>query len=94
MYQILHHRYKTYVGEIDLIAFKNRTLIFFEIKYRSHKDIINYAISPKQIRRICRTASLFIKHHPIYTNCDIRFDVLLVNKLSISHIKHAWESSH
>ena len=89
-YKILYHRYKTYVGELDLITYKNDSLIFIEVKYRSNQDIINYAIQPQQIKRICRAAELFISHHPIYANCNIRFDVLLINRLSINHIQNVW----
>ena len=35
-YQILHRRYKTYVGEVDLIVARGITLVFVEVKARKY----------------------------------------------------------
>ena len=33
-YRILHHRMKTYVGEIDLVALRGKQVVFIEVKVR------------------------------------------------------------
>ena len=90
LHKILHHRYKTNVGEIDLIVQKNKQIIFIEVKARKnglHEDIL----SLWQRRRITRTAELFISKHIQYTNYDLRFDLAIVEPYRLpTIIKNAW----
>ena len=55
---LIHHvsRYKTPVGEIDLVAIKGRRLAFIEVKRRTTKDDAAWTIPAKQRRRIVRAA--------------------------------------
>ena len=39
-YQILKWRYKSYYGEIDIVAKKSRVIIFVEVKARIKKTLI------------------------------------------------------
>ena len=50
-YRILHRRYKTYVGEVDLIVVKGKTLVFIEVKARKY-DLYDGIVSSQQIDRI------------------------------------------
>jgi len=91
LYKILYKRYKTPVGEIDLICKKNNTIIFFEVKYR--KTILNddNVVQNKQIRRIKNAASFFIARNTNYHGFNMRFDLLIINnKLSITHHHNVW----
>lgn len=91
-YTLLKHRYKTKMGEIDLI-FKNKdNLVAVEVKAR--KDIntnIGEVVSFKQYKRIMNSLKLFLNKNIEYSNFNIRVDVVLVKGLfSIEHLKNVW----
>ncbi len=90
-YRILKRRYKTYVGEIDIIASHWKTLVILEIKYRkNHKDAAE-SISFKQRQRIQRATNQFLQEGHRYT--QIRFDVILISlHKGLHHIQDAWRS--
>jgi putative endonuclease len=59
LHKILHHRYKTNVGEIDLIMLRGRQLIFIEVKARKHGLGENIVLCTQQ-QRITRAAQMFL----------------------------------
>ena len=73
-YQILHHRKRYYVGEIDIIALRNKEIVFIEVKARSSK-IDDRFVSFNQQRRITRAAEMFLRSNSKYRNYNIRFDL-------------------
>ena len=81
LYSILHHRMKTYVGEIDLVASRGKQLVFIEVKARKH-GIYEGIVSQVQQERIKRAAELFLSKNPEYENYDIRFDLVVVKPYS------------
>ena len=91
-FNILHKRYKTTYGEIDLIALNKNLLIFVEVKNR--KNIPNYDfITPKQKKRCCQAAEIFIAKNPQYMHFNMRFDCIFITKNSIiRHIENAWDN--
>lgn len=81
----------TTAGEIDFVAKRGKLIVFAEVKQRSSLDNAAYAISSKQQQRLIRGAKNFIKNHPQYNGCDLRFDAILVAlPFSIRHIENAW----
>ncbi|MBA2629037.1 MAG: YraN family protein [Rickettsiaceae bacterium] len=90
LYQPLHHRYKSYGGEIDLIMKRGNQLVFIEVKARKlglHDGIV----SANQQQRITRTAELFITKHPQYNRYNMRFDLVVVKPYRLPRIiKNAW----
>ncbi len=90
-YRLLVVRYKTKVGEIDLIMTKGKTIIFTEVKAR-HTDRAGLeAISPKSRQRIQRAAESFVKTNPKYAHYNWRFDAVVVRPYRIPcHLKDAW----
>lgn len=87
-------RYKTRVGEVDLVMRRGRVLVFVEVKYRENKMDAAYAISPQSISRIRRAAEQYRveksrESHKLDT--IIRFDAIILSKpLVIKHIKNAF----
>lgn len=77
-YRVLAHRFKTAVGEIDLIASKGKTLVFVEVKYRDSFEKGVHAISPTAQERIMRTAQLYLARQPEYALYNMRFDAVIV----------------
>jgi putative endonuclease len=63
-YRILARRYKTPVGEIDLIARRGRVLAAIEVKARADLDLAGEAITPRQRHRISRAFAHFLGGRP------------------------------
>lgn len=81
----------TGAGEIDLIVCCGKLLVFVEVKKRKNLDKAAYAIKPEQQRRIWKAAENFIKTHPQYQDCNIRFDAFLfVSWRCFRHVADAW----
>jgi putative endonuclease len=76
-HRIVAQRYKTPVGEIDLVALKGRRLAFIEVKRRKTADDAAWTIPTRQKRRIVRAAQYWLAGHPDYAGHDIAFDVVL-----------------
>lgn len=78
-YRIVALRYKTPVGEIDLIARKGDLMVVVEVKARrdlaSGIDAVSY---PAQ-RRIAAAAELFISRQPDASRLSWRHDVVVVS---------------
>ena len=74
---IVARRYKTPVGEIDLVALKGRRLAFIEVKRRKTREDAAWTLPTRQRRRIVRAAQYWLAAHPDFTGHDIAFDVVL-----------------
>ncbi|MCE3231811.1 MAG: hypothetical protein K0R98_68 [Rickettsiaceae bacterium] len=91
-YTILERRYKTHMGEVDIIARRGNRLVFVEVKARKESNNIYEAISPSQKARIKRAAEVFLFHNKKFANNNARFDVIFISpKFLIKHITNAWE---
>ncbi len=89
-YQILHHRKRYYVGEIDIIALRNKEIVFIEVKARSSK-IDDRFVSFNQQRRITRAAEMFLSSNSKYRNYNIRFDLVIIRSYKLPIIiKNVW----
>ncbi|MEJ8475028.1 YraN family protein [Roseibium algae] len=77
-WRILKRRYKTKVGEIDLIAKRGKTVIFVEVKARRSREAAMDAVTPASQRRIVKAAKIFITEHPKAGLFTLRFDVMII----------------
>lgn len=84
-YLPLKMRYKTPVGEIDLIVKRGRTLVFVEVKGRRDQRDAAEAVHAKNQSRVVRAAQYFLAAHPRLANCEVRFDVCLVPWYRLPH---------
>lgn len=91
-YKIIKHRYKTYLGEIDLIAVRNKTIVFIEVKART-KIIDDILCKSTQQERIKKAAIIFLqKHGRKYNQYNVRFDLAMVRTFALPEIiENAWE---
>lgn len=90
-YRVLKMRYKTPVGEVDLIARRGQSLVFVEVKARDTYQAGVEAVTPKSQKRIRRAGEYFLMKNPPYINFSIRFDVMVVRGISLPyHIPNAW----
>jgi putative endonuclease len=92
-YRILARRFRSPVGEIDIVARRGRLLVFVEVKARSRLDDAAESLLPRQRRRIAAAAAAWLAGHPDDGERHIRFDAVLVAPGRIPrHIPAAFES--
>jgi putative endonuclease len=90
-YKILENRFKTPVGEIDLLARKGNTLVAIEVKSRSTREEAAFSLSSTQKRRIERALLYYLRRTA--SPLDLRFDVVLISSWKWPyHIRGAWVS--
>lgn len=89
-YRILNWRFKTPVGEIDILAEKGGHLVCVEVKQRADLNQALEAVTPVMKSRIARCARMFISKNPGYLNKSIRFDLIAISGLRIRHLDNAW----
>jgi putative endonuclease len=90
-YAIVARRYKTPVGEIDLVALKGKRLAFIEVKRRKTTDEAAWTLPARQRRRIVRAAQYWLAGHPDYAGHDIAFDMVLAAPWTVPrYIKNAF----
>jgi putative endonuclease len=77
-YRVLARRYRTPVGEIDLIVRRATTVAFVEVKARPTMVEAAEAVTPHGRQRIARAASLWLARHAAATELTLRFDAILV----------------
>jgi len=77
-YRIVARRWKTPVGEIDIVARRRRDLVFVEVKARGDLDAAAEAVTERGRRRIIAAAEFWLASHPGDAESFIRFDVILV----------------
>jgi putative endonuclease len=92
-YRIVARRFKTPVGEVDIVARRKDVLVFVEVKARNTLDNAAESLLPRQQRRIAAAASAWLAANPDDAESNIRFDVVLVAPGRIPrHIPAAFET--
>lgn len=77
-YRILARRFRTPLGEVDIIARRRGVVVFVEVKARDNFDEAAEAIGKRQQGRIIGAAQVWLAAHPEDVMCDMRFDAILV----------------
>ena len=75
-YKILQRNYSCKLGEIDIIALKDNTLIFVEVKTRSNKKygVPQEAVTPQKLRKIQKVSEFYRLSHknlPVRSRIDV-----------------------
>lgn len=78
LYRVVQRRYKTPVGEIDLIAERFGTTVFVEVKARSKAVVEAEALQAVNRSRIARAAQYWLARHPAKAGTNLRFDVIFL----------------
>ncbi len=93
-YRIVARRWKSPVGEIDIVARRRETLVFVEVKARDHLDAAAEAITPRQRQRIVAAAEAWLAGHPDDVMREMRFDVVLVAPRRLPrHLTNAFDAT-
>ena len=93
-YRILARRFRTPLGEIDIVALRRGVLVFVEVKARDNFDAAAEAIGKRQQNRIIAAAQLWLASHPDDAMRNMRFDVVLVAPGRLPrHLQGAFDAS-
>ena len=77
-FRILARRWRSPVGEIDIVARRRRLLVFVEVKARERLDDAAWSVTERQRGRIIAAAEAWLAAHGQNDIQDIRFDAMLV----------------
>lgn len=89
--QILEKNFRCRVGEIDIIAQDNDTIVFVEVKYRKNDSCGSpfEAVHFRKQNTIRQVAQFYLlKAH--CSNCKVRFDVIGILGDQLEHLKNAF----
>ncbi len=93
-FRILARRWKSPVGEIDIIARRRGLLVFVEVKARERLDDAAWSVTDRQRARIVAAAEAWLAAHADERIRDIRFDAVLVAPSRLpQHIPAAFDAS-
>jgi putative endonuclease len=93
-YRILARRFRTPVGEIDIVARRRKALVFVEVKARNRIDDAAEAVTDRTKLRIVAAAEYWLSQHPDDVSSEMRFDAVLVAPGKIPrHIPAAFEAT-
>jgi len=99
-YKILERQQSSRIGEIDLIARDDDTIVFVEVKTRKSTmaGLPVEAVTPHKQLQITRAALVYLKQNGLL-ECRTRFDVVAIllpagsAKPQITHYRNAFEAS-
>lgn len=80
--QLITRNFRMPGGEIDLIMRQKSTLVFVEVRYRSHTDWLSpeETINYSKRSRLIKTASFYLQKHPHPWYDQTRFDVVAISQ--------------
>jgi TIGR00252 family protein len=93
-YKILERNYNLPCGEIDIVAQKDNTLVFVEVKYRTNAEEFGgavAAVTKAKQKRVINAAISYIKAKKVSYDA-LMFDIIAVSGNKIEHIQNAFSS--
>ncbi|MCR5614389.1 MAG: YraN family protein [Treponema sp.] len=95
-YEIVATNYRVRGGEIDIVAHKadagcsEGILVFVEVKTlpSGNMELLSKELNLQKQKRIVETAKYFILNNRKYSNCYIRFDVVVVDMPALPEVYH------
>ncbi|WP_010268775.1 YraN family protein [Anaplasma marginale] len=92
LHKVLHHRYRSPLGEIDLIVQNGRELHFIEVKTSMTSRFHEVPVTKKQRRSVVRTAQYFLSRNPQFSEHQISFEVYCFSpKSGVTRFVNAWQ---
>jgi putative endonuclease len=91
-FTVLARRARQVSGEIDLVAVRDDTVAFVEVKARSHGWDGLDAVGRKKQARLSRARDEWLAANPVFADFNHRFDIALVWKGGrIEYLENAFE---
>lgn len=87
-YKIVKTNYKNAIGEIDVIAYFDKILVFIEVKYRKNNvfGLPREAVNKQKQLKIRNCASVYINQNRLFDRV-VRFDVIEILDDKVQHIE-------
>lgn len=91
-YKILETNYRTAFGEADIIAQKDKYLVFVEVKTRSSELYGSpcEAVGAKKQQRYIKIAEYYLSCHEKFADFYVRFDVAEVLSGEVNYLENAF----
>lgn len=90
-FRVLARRYRTPLGEIDLVVKRGKLVAFVEVKARPSRAEALEAVDRAAERRIVGAADLWLAKHPDAAGLLVRYDMVLVTPWRLpQHIPDAF----
>jgi len=96
-YTIVQRNYRCRAGEVDLIALDKSTIVFIEVKTRTHEGFGSpiEAVDLRKQRQVQRAAQQYLTDHRLHDR-DARFDVVGVwwdnGRIHCELVKNAFDA--
>ena len=92
-FKILNRNFFTKYGEIDIVALEGDTLVFTEVKYRkdNKKGDPAEAVTFSKQKCIAMAANYYLMKNPVYSEKDMRFDVVTILNDRIKIFRNAFD---
>ena len=89
-YKIIERNFRTRSGEVDIIAQKENTIIFAEVKTlpKGNIETLEHVLSLIKQKKIIETAKFFLLKYRKYNDSFIRFDVLAIDVPGLDPVYH------
>ena len=89
-YSILARNWRTKSGEIDIIAVKDETLVFVEVKSLPNgtNELLQTELNRGKLQRIVKTSKRFLLNHRQYSNSYVRYDVIVIDMPGMPDVYH------
>ena len=80
-FSIIERNWRTKGGEIDIIAYKDETLVFVEVKSLPNggPELLQTELNRRKLQRIVKSSKCFLLKHRQYSNSYIRYDVIVID---------------
>ena len=92
-FRIVARRWRSPLGEIDIVARRGPLLVFVEVKARPTREAAAWSVTPRQRGRLIGAAEIWLAQHPEDAGCDMRFDAILVAPRRLpQHIPAAFDA--
>ena len=94
-YAILQRNLRYREGEVDIVVYKDSTLVFVEVKARKSGGVetLEHSIHARKRERILRCAERFIAEHLCWRETMVRFDVVFHGSDGFHHFPGAFTES-
>lgn len=96
-YRIIETNFRCVLGEIDIVAYEDRDLVFIEVKTRKSEELgyPEQAVGRKKQKKLSQLALWYLEKNKL-TDIKARFDVVAVTMISdstneIKLIKNAFD---
>lgn len=84
--KLLRKNYHSRYGEIDIIGYDGRYLVFVEVRFRSNprfgspEDSVDY----RKQQKLVRTAQCYLRRSSRFSHCPCRFDVIVASQQDVN----------